>query len=376
MMGARIPSSPSHCILRVRSLSPILLLPPSFLLLCCPFSRSPACLPSCRSLPTAGEYFPSQALDLHYRMRFSQPPRGRNYHYYLHCPDKPREVKELVQGHTASKWGEPGLESGAGAVSRARAPHPYYRLCFCQIPPGWSLEAPGGRSGQGSAPGATAQRNWLCRSPHSSCPCSRLAVGTEEKEKMQPALCFPPVPQAKQGHHFLHHGTGLCHQPLLCDQLPAQPPPPCLLRSCSPAGRGLPGSHHLSGTVGSAGALETAEATDGGRGNGLGLPHRSYSLPTHDCLSPRSGPVLLPMEPPCWPTAPTNTSCTGFLKRSRRGSPLDEHLPLLGPPGTRCRVERARQTGLLDVAGTRGVGVAEAGQPEFHRELLCPSLDK
>lgn len=50
--------------------------------------------------------------------------------------------------------------------------------------------------------------------------------------------------------------------------------------------------------------------------------------------------------------------------------------PLLGPPGTRCRVERARQTGLLDVAGTRGVGVAEPGQPEFHRELLCPSLDK
>lgn len=114
MMGAQVPSSPPHCILRVGSLSPILLLPPSFLLLCCPFSRSPACLPSCRSLPVAGEYFPSQALDLHYCIRSSQPPRGRNYHGYLHYPDKLREVKELVQGHTASKSGSQDWNRGRG----------------------------------------------------------------------------------------------------------------------------------------------------------------------------------------------------------------------------------------------------------------------
>ncbi|XP_036885008.1 natural resistance-associated macrophage protein 1 isoform X3 [Sturnira hondurensis] len=52
---------------------------------------------------------------------------------------------------------------------------------------------------------------------------------------------------AKQDHHFFNHGTDLCHQPLLCGQLPAQPPPPCLLQPCSPAWGGLPGPHHLPG---------------------------------------------------------------------------------------------------------------------------------
>lgn len=61
----------------------------------------------------AGEYFTSQALDLHYRIRSLQPPRGRNY-YYLHYPDKLREVKELVQGHTASKWGSQDWNWGQG----------------------------------------------------------------------------------------------------------------------------------------------------------------------------------------------------------------------------------------------------------------------
>ncbi|XP_074169363.1 natural resistance-associated macrophage protein 1 isoform X3 [Rhinolophus sinicus] len=52
---------------------------------------------------------------------------------------------------------------------------------------------------------------------------------------------------AEQGHHFLHHGTGLCHQPLLCGQLPAGPPPPRLLWACSPSGRSLPRPHYLPG---------------------------------------------------------------------------------------------------------------------------------
>ncbi|XP_023497920.2 natural resistance-associated macrophage protein 1 isoform X1 [Equus caballus] len=58
----------------------------------------------------------------------------------------------------------------------------------------------------------------------------------------------PQSPQeAEQDRHFLHHGAGLCHQSLLRGQLPAQPPPPCLLRPRSPAGRGLPVPHHLPG---------------------------------------------------------------------------------------------------------------------------------
>ncbi|XP_070345834.1 natural resistance-associated macrophage protein 1 isoform X2 [Equus asinus] len=52
---------------------------------------------------------------------------------------------------------------------------------------------------------------------------------------------------AEQDRHFLHHGAGLCHQSLLRGQLPAQPPPPRLLRPRSPAGRGLPVPHHLPG---------------------------------------------------------------------------------------------------------------------------------
>ncbi|XP_049470851.1 natural resistance-associated macrophage protein 1 isoform X1 [Panthera uncia] len=77
---------------------------------------------------------------------------------------------------------------------------------------------------------------------------SRLALGSGDKEEeMGPGLSFPPFPQAEQGHHILHHGADLCHQPLLRDHLPAQPPPPCLLRPCSPAGCGLPGPHHLPG---------------------------------------------------------------------------------------------------------------------------------
>ncbi|XP_066882969.1 natural resistance-associated macrophage protein 1 isoform X2 [Kogia breviceps] len=42
------------------------------------------------------------------------------------------------------------------------------------------------------------------------------------------------------------------------------------------------------------------------------------------------GPVSSPMEPPFWPTVPTNTFCMGFLKRIRR-RPLDELPPRAWP---------------------------------------------
>lgn len=113
-----------------------------------------------------------------------------------------------------------------------------------------------------------------------------------------------------------------------------------------------------------------------GGGGGLGLPQRSCS---HNHPSPRSGPVSLPTEPPDWRTAPTTTSCMGFLKRSRRGSPLDEL-----PPGPGLRgwgrvhgadwpVGQGRGGG---VEAEDGVGDLGAGPPGFHRDLLFPSLDK
>lgn len=79
--GAPACSSPPGCILRVGSLStPRPRLLPSFPLRCCPSSRSPACPPSCRSLPVAGESSQPQhwtyITTLH-----PQPPRGRNCHY-------------------------------------------------------------------------------------------------------------------------------------------------------------------------------------------------------------------------------------------------------------------------------------------------------
>ncbi|XP_023397317.1 natural resistance-associated macrophage protein 1 isoform X3 [Loxodonta africana] len=52
---------------------------------------------------------------------------------------------------------------------------------------------------------------------------------------------------AEQGHHLIHHGAYLRHQPLLRGQLSAQSPPPCLLWSCSCGGRSLPGPYHLPG---------------------------------------------------------------------------------------------------------------------------------
>ncbi|XP_040496578.1 natural resistance-associated macrophage protein 1 isoform X1 [Ursus maritimus] len=76
---------------------------------------------------------------------------------------------------------------------------------------------------------------------------SRLAWGSGEKEETQGVLSLLPAPQAEQGHHILHHGADLCHQPLLRGHLPAQPSPPGLLRPCSSAGCCLPGPHHLSG---------------------------------------------------------------------------------------------------------------------------------
>lgn len=79
-------------------------------------------------------------------------------------------------------------------------------------------------------------------------------------EEMQPILSLPLVPKGEQGLHFFHHGAHLCHQPLLCGQLLAQPTPPCLLQPCGTAGCSLPGPHHLPGTVGSAGALGMGEA--------------------------------------------------------------------------------------------------------------------
>ncbi|XP_047400761.1 natural resistance-associated macrophage protein 1 isoform X3 [Sciurus carolinensis] len=52
---------------------------------------------------------------------------------------------------------------------------------------------------------------------------------------------------AEQSCHLLHHGTGLCHQPLFCGQLPAQSPPPGLLWPCGSAGLSLPEPHRLPG---------------------------------------------------------------------------------------------------------------------------------
>ncbi|XP_060049881.1 natural resistance-associated macrophage protein 1 isoform X3 [Erinaceus europaeus] len=43
-----------------------------------------------------------------------------------------------------------------------------------------------------------------------------------------------------------------------------------------------------------------------------------------------SGPAASPTEPPCWPTTPTSTFCTGFQKRSCLGSWPDD--PPLSPP--------------------------------------------
>ena len=215
------------------------------------------------------------------------------------------------------------------ALSRPRALHFQLRLCSRQTPLWWSLESPRGRSGRGvcSRSHSPEKLAWLpLHYPH---PCFRLAQGAGG-ELMQPVLSFPPVLQAKQDHYFFNHGTDLCHQPLLCGQLPAQPPPPGLLQPCSPAGCSLSGPHHLPGTVGSAGAFGMGRARRGdirwrqGVG-GLGLPQRGCS---HNHPFPRSGPVPLPTEPPCWPTAPTNTSCTVFLqRRRRRGSLLHELSP-------------------------------------------------
>ena len=274
------------------TLSPILLLLPSFPLPCCLSLHSPACQPSCRSLPTAGEYSPPQTPCL----QFSFDPYN-HLEVGITIIHKLIQVKEAVQAHTASKCRAIGLESGIWSRGLLLDPElltltsdsALARSCQCGA---WRAQET--VVGKGSAPDPTAQKKWLCVSPHSPHPSSRLALGSGDKEEeMGPVLSFPPFPQAEQGHHILHHGADLCHQPLLRDHLPAQPPPPCLLRPCSPAGCGLPGPHHLPGTVGPEGALGMGEAKKGGnRWKALGegdarggeASQRSCSLP--DSWSP------------------------------------------------------------------------------------------
>lgn len=174
----------------------------------------------------------------------------------------------------------------------------------------------------------------LCIHPHPQCGHWEMKRSRcRWSSCSQPVLSLSRVPQAEQGRHLLHHGASLRHQPLLRGQLPAQPAPPCLLRPCSPAGRSLPGSQHLPGTVGPGDALGMGEVRTGGNqwGGSVGthwaFPRGLGLSPTHGRPSARSGPVALPTEPPFWPTAPTTTSCMGSLKRTRKGRPLPRPTP-------------------------------------------------
>lgn len=122
------------------------------------------------------------------------------------------------------------------------------------------------------------------------------------------SLSLPLLPKGEQGHHFLHHAAGLCHQLLLSGQLPAQPPPPRLLRPCSTTGCHLPGPHHLPGTVVSAGDLGMGAARRGdhrwraGEGGYTGASPKVLSSPLLMAASPPG--LDLSYRPWSYPSGP------------------------------------------------------------------------